>query len=116
MAIDDRDMKNLIENMDLYLELIKIDLPELREENRKASSNLQQLVIESRKVTNLGKILVELKEIFQDIQKRLSEHESQVKRIELIANSSDTLKNRLNIIYALIFGALVGYTINILPI
>ena len=107
------ELRESIDLLELYLKLINDDLPELREENRKTSSNLQQLVIESRKVTNLGKILVELKEIFKDIQKRLSENESQVRRIELIANSHDTLKNRLNIIYALMFGFFVGYTINI---
>jgi len=71
------ELMDLIDSLELYLKLIKNDLPELREENRKTSSNLQQLVIESRKVTNIGTLLIELKETFADIQKRLSANESQ---------------------------------------
>jgi chromosome segregation ATPase len=107
------ELRDLIDSLELYLKLINSDLPELREENRKTSSNLHQLVIESRKVTNIGTLLIELKETFADIQKRLSANESLSRRIELIVNEHDTLKNRLNIIYALLFGFFLGYAINI---
>ncbi len=111
MAMDDRDMKNLIETMDLYLELIKNDLPELRAENKKASSNLQQLVIESRKVTNLGHLLVEIKELFRDIKRELPQQKIERKEIELIANQYKSLKNSLIVAYGLL-GFFAGYAIN----
>ena len=111
------ELRDLIDTLELYPKLVKSDLPELRAENRKASSNLQQLVIESRKFTNIGTQVIELKEIFIDIQKKLLESESQGRRIDLIMQNHDTLKSRLNIIYALLFGFFVGYSINIfLPI
>jgi hypothetical protein len=108
------DIIELIDTLELYLSLIKDDLPQLQEESQKISSTLEQLKIESRKVDNIGTLLIELKEIFTDIQKKLLKNESQSSRIELIINDYDTLKNRLNIIYALILGFFSGYVINIL--
>jgi len=111
------ELRDLIDSLELYLKLVKNDLPKLHEENKKTSSNLEQLVIESRKVTNIGTMLIELKETFSDIQKSLSRYEMQTKRIELIAQNHDILQSRLNIIYALLFGFFMGYSINIfLPI
>jgi uncharacterized coiled-coil DUF342 family protein len=111
------ELRDLIDSLELYLKLINNDLPELKEENKKVASNLEQLVIESRKVTNLGNLLVELKETFNEIKKDLSQNHIHAKRIEQIVNQNQTLKSRLNIVYALLIGILAGYAINhLLPI
>ena len=105
------ELRDLIDTLELYLKLVKSDLPELRAENKKASSNLQQLVIESRKVTNLGHLLVEIKELFRDIKRELPQQKIERKEIELIANQYKSLKNKLIVAYGLL-GFFAGYTIN----
>jgi DNA repair exonuclease SbcCD ATPase subunit len=116
MPMDKRDMKNLIETLDLYLELINNDLPQLQEESKKISSILSELKTENRKVTNIGDILIEIKDTFKDVKRELSENQIKIKQIELLSNEYKSLKNRLIVAYGLI-GFFVGYAINhLLPI
>ena len=114
--IDTQDIKELIDTLELYLTLIKDDLPELKEESKKISSILSELKTENRKVTNLGNILIEIRDIFQDIKKEISKNSNQTREIEELTYEYKFLKDRLIVAYTLI-GFIIGYAINyFLPI
>jgi len=107
------ELKDLIDSLELYSKLISDEFPRVKEDTKEIASTLKQLKIESQKVTNIGTLLIELKETFNDIQKKLSENENQSRKVELIVKDYNTLKNQLNIIYALLFGFFAGYAVNI---
>jgi len=114
--LDKQDIKELIDTLELYLTLIKDDLPQLQEESKKISTILSELKTENRKVTNIGDILIEIKDTFKDVKRELSENQIKIKQIELLSNEYKSLKNRLIVAYGLI-GFFVGYAINhLLPI
>jgi septal ring factor EnvC (AmiA/AmiB activator) len=114
--LDKQDIKELIDTLELYLTLIKDDLPQLQEESKKISTILSELKTENRKITNIGNILIEIRDMFKDIKKEISKNSNQTKEIEHLYYEYKSFKNRLIVAYTLI-GFIVGYLINyFLPI
>ena len=105
------DIIELIDTLELYLSLIKDELPLLQEESTKISSNLQKLQTHNTKIENIGKLLKETNESFLPIKKELSQALNQIQEIKELKHDYHALKNRIIIAFALL-GFMAGFAIN----
>jgi len=105
------DIIELIDTLELYLRLVKDELPLLQEESTKISSNLQKLQTHNTKIENIGKLVKETNENFLPIQKELSQALSQIQEVKQLKQDYHSLKNRIIIAFALL-GFTAGFAIN----
>ena len=105
------DIIELIDTLELYLSLIKDDLPQLQEESQKISSTLLQLKSQNSKIDNIGKLLQSIEESFNSIKKELSQASTQTQTVKELKRDYHALKDRIIIAFALL-GFIAGYAIS----
>lgn len=111
LIVDEEAIKELIDTLELYLNLIKEDLPQLTQEHQRITTTLLQLKTQNSKVDNIGKLLKETNETFNTLKKELAQTPVHLKKAETLEQQYQTLKNKLIIAYALL-GFIAGFAVN----
>lgn len=101
----------LIDTLELYLSLVKDELPLLQDESKKISSNLKKLQTHNNKVENIGNLLKETNESFSFIKKELSQSLTQIREVKQLKQDYHALKNRIIIAFSLL-GFIAGFMLN----